>query len=120
MHSWQAREMASKPDELVQSDVWYLPCTDNNLVFLSKLITDWREMAPYLDLTKTDEEDILTRYPRSAPCQRIEMLRIWSQKNGPDATYKRLAGIFQDCDRKDLFSKINELVTSASIKSHKG
>ena len=97
--------MASKSDELelVQSDVWNLPCSDNHLVLLSKLIDKWIEMAPYLSLTSTDEVDIVTRYPHSAPCQRIEMLRIWSQKNGPGATYKKLAGIFQDCDRKDLF-----------------
>ena len=117
-----AREMASKPDELelFQSDVWNLQCSDNHLVLLSKLIADWREMAPYLSLTRTDEVDILTRYPHSAQCQRREMLRIWSLKNGPDATYKELALIFQDCDRKDLFSKINELVTSASSKLCEG
>ena len=117
-----AREMASKPDELelFQSDVWNLPCSDNHLVLLSKLIADWREMAPYLSLTRTDEVDILTHYPHSAPCQRREMLRIWSRKNGLHATYKKLAWIFQDCDRKDLFSKIKELVNTASITSHEG
>ena len=112
--------MASKPDELFQSEVWNLPCSDNHLVHLSELIAKWEEMAPYLSLTSTDEEDILTHYPRSAPCQRREMLRIWSQKNGPDATYKKLASIFWNCDRKDLFSEINELVTSASSTSHEG
>ena len=122
VHALPAREMASKPDELelFQSDVWNLPCSDNHLVLLSKLIADWKEMAPYLSLTSTDEVDILTRYPHSAPCRRREMLRIWSQKNGPDATYKKLALIFQECDRKDLFSKINELVTSASSMSCEG
>ena len=116
------KEMASKPDEfeLFQSDVWDLPCSDNHLVLLSKLIAEWREMAPYLGLTSTDEVDILTRYPHSAPCQRREMLRIWGQKNGLHATYKKLAWIFQDCDRKDLFSKIKELVTSASSTSREG
>ena len=113
-------EMASKPDELVQTDVWNLPCSDNHLVLLSELIVDWKEMGPYLSLTRTDEEDIFTCYPRSAQCQRIEMLRIWSQKNGQHATYKKLAVIFQNCNREDLFSKISELVTSASIKSHEG
>ena len=112
--------MASKPDELVQSDVWNLPCSDNHLVQLSELIADWREMAPYLGLTRTDEEDIFTCYPRSAPRQRIEMLRKWSQKNGPHATYNKLALVFQNCGRKDLFSKINELVISASSTSHEG
>ena len=113
-------EMESKTDEIFQSDVWNLPCSDNHLVLISKLIADWREMALYLGLTKTDERNILTCYPQSAPCQRIEMLRIWSQKNGTGATYKKLALVFQDCDRKDLFSKINELVNSASSKPHEG
>ena len=122
VHALLAREMASKPDELelFQSNVWNLPCSDNHLVLLSKLIADWREIAPYLGLTSTDEVDILTRYPHSAPCQRREMLRIWSQKNGPDANYKKLALIFQNCGREDLFSMINELVTSASSTSHEG
>ena len=115
-----AREMASKPGELVQSDVWNLPCSDNHLVLLSKLIADWREMAPYLGLTSTDEVDILTCHPFSAPCQRIKLLRRWSQKNGPGATYKKLALVFQNCNREDLLSEINELVTSASSTSHGG
>ena len=112
--------MASKPDELFQSDVWNLQCSDNHLVYLSELIADWREMAPYLSLTKTDEVDILTHYPHSASCQRIEMLRKWREKNGPHATYNKLALVFQDWGRKDLFSKINELVISASSTSHEG
>ena len=112
--------MASKPDELFQSDVWNLQCSDNHLVHLSELIADWREMAPYLGLTRRDEVDILTYSPYSASCQRREMLRIWSQKNGPDATYKTLALIFQDCKREDLFSKINDLVNSARSKSYEG
>ena len=113
-------EMASKPDELFQSEVWNQPCSDNHLVHISELIAKWEEMAPYLSLESTDEEDIFTRYPRSALCQRREMLRKWSQKNGPDATYKKLALIFWNCGRKDLFSKINELVTSASSRSQEG
>ena len=39
------------------------------------------------------------------------MMRLWKEKHGKDATYNRLATVFQLCNRKDLLDKIYELVT---------
>ena len=36
-----------------------LPCLDSDLVEISQLIHDWREIAPVLGLTQTDEENII-------------------------------------------------------------
>ena len=104
---------------MAAQDHWNQPCSDAHLVELSKSITNWEEVSSFLGLTEIDDEDIRTRYPNSAPAQRVAMLRTWSEKHGADATYTRLAAAFQQCDRRVLLEKISELVTaeeSTSIK----
>ena len=87
------------------------PCSDSHLVLISTLIADWRELAPFLELTKAEEVDIIGYPPHPIPAQRVEMMRLWKEKHGKDATYNRLATVFQLCNRKDLLDKIYELVT---------
>ena len=46
---------------------WDQPCLDSDLVEISQLIHDWREIAPVLGLTQTDEQNILGFAPNSVP-----------------------------------------------------
>ena len=85
--------MASRP---VDPPLWNEPCSDSHLVQISKWIPEWKEVAPFLSLSPTDEVDILNYSPHSTQVQRIRMLRTWSQKNGKDATYRRLADAFKE------------------------
>ena len=55
-----------------------LPCLDSDLVEISQLIHDWREIAPVLGLTQTDEENIIGYPPNSVPVQRRTMLTTWT------------------------------------------
>ena len=97
---------------MATQDRWNQPCSDAHLAELSKSIYGWEEISPFLGLTKIDDEDIITCYPRSAPAQRIAMLRTWREKYGTDATYTRLAAAFQQCNRRDLLEKISELIAA--------
>lgn len=105
--------MASQPENPALSNAWDEPCSDSHLVLISTLIADWRELAPFLELTKAEEVDIIGYPPRPIPAQRVEMMRLWSQKHGKDATYNRLATVFQLCNRKYLLDELSELVTSS-------
>ena len=84
-------------------------CLDSDLVELSQLIHDWREIAPVLGLTQTDELNILGSAPNSVPAQRTTMLRTWSQRHGQVATYYRLADAFWRCGRVDLVERVSQL-----------
>ena len=102
----------SRRCKMAAQDCWNQPCADAHLIELSQLIARWREIAPVLGLTETDEEDIKGHYPDSPPAQRIAMLRTWSKIKGSDATYARLATAFQQCNRNDLLEKISELIAA--------
>ena len=96
---------------------WTQPCTDQHLWRMSQLISDWREMAPALGLTRTDEMNIMEYAPHSLPAQRVEMLRTWRHKLGTSATYSRLADVFSQCGKQNLVDAITELVATASAES---
>ena len=87
-----------------------LPCLDSDLVEISQLIHDWREIAPVLGLTQTDEENIIGYPPNSVPVQRRTMLTTWRKRLGPAATYSRLANAFRQCGRQELVERVSVLV----------
>ena len=91
---------------------WDGQCSDQHLYQISQLIAEWREIAPALGLTQSDEVNIVGQAPTSVPAQRIAMLRIWKQKNGAGGTYRKLADVFSKCDRQDIVDEIVQLVTS--------
>ena len=92
---------------------WDEQCSDQHLYRISQLIAEWREIAPALGLTETDEENIVGKAPFSVPAQRIAMLRMWKRKNGAASTYRKLADVFSKCDRQNLVDKIGKLCTSS-------
>ena len=83
--------MASLEEQLSKFSTELLgsPCADDHLVKLSQSIAEWRDLSPYLHLSPAEEREILTTFPLSTPArQRIDMLRIWKEKLGTNATYR--------------------------------
>ena len=103
-----------KPENQLVTALWQQPCSDEQLVTLSKLVSDWTAIAPHLGLSQIDIEDIIERYPRSAPAQRISMLRKWREEKGAAATYEKLCVVLKTCDRQDLVDKISEMLLTVS------
>ena len=89
---------------------WDKQCSDQHLYQISQLIAEWREIAPALGLTETDEENIVGQAPFSVPAQRTAMLRMWKRKNGAASTYRNLADVLSKCDRQNLVDEIGKLV----------
>ena len=90
---------------------WDGQCSDQHLYQISQHIAEWREIAPALGLTETDEENIVGQAPFSVPAQRIAMLRMWKRKNGAASTYRKLADVLSKCDRQNLVDEIGKLCT---------
>ena len=110
--SLQLGELLGPGAPTVTVSPWDEQCSDQHLCQISQHIAEWREIAPALGLTQTDEVNIVGQAPTSVPVQRIAMLRIWKQKNGAGGTYRKLAEVFSECDRQDLVDEIGKLVTS--------
>ena len=96
---------------------WDAQCFDQHLYQISQLIAEWREIAPALGLTETDEENIVGQAPFSVPAQRLAMLRMWKRKNGAASTYRKLADVLSMCDRQNLVDEIDKLVRSLTCTS---
>ena len=76
---------------------------------LAKDMTKWRELAPFLKLTPTEEEEIVEQHQQDLPLQKREALRKWKEKSGGAATYQRLIVIFCAQSRADLANKLKDL-----------
>ena len=82
------------------------PCSDEHLREIGICIANWRAIAPHLNLSRVDEEDIAAL----SGGKRIRMLRRWREKTGSRATYRSLATSFQKLERADLIDKIHTLL----------
>lgn len=80
---------------------------------LAKCMTKWRELAPFLKLTKAEEEEIVKEHQCDLPLQKREALQKWNEKNGSKATYRRLIIIFCSQGRVDLAEKVKDLLLSS-------
>ena len=84
------------------------PCSDEHLREIGICIANWQIIAPHLNLSPADEEDIATFLGD----KRIRMLRGWQERIGSSATYRSLAASFQ---RADLIDKIHTLLQGTEI-----
>ena len=86
--------------------------SDIHVAQLAKIMNEWQELAPFLDLTPTEEEEIIERYRGRLQLQKREALRKWKERNGRKATYQKLIEIFCDEERVDLAETLKHLLTS--------
>ena len=92
-------------------------CSEKHLAKISVWIKEWRDIATFLDLTEAEEHEILGSAPHSVRSQKKAMLRLWKEKRGTKATYKRLCRAFRDCEMLDLEEKVEKLLVESSSSS---
>ena len=86
------------------------PVSDIHILDIaSRIIKDWQEIAPHLDICETEEKDILDTNPKRPKCQRQEALRLWKEKNGPKATYLELIRVLHLQGLVNTAYKVKEL-----------
>ena len=84
---------------------------------IASKITEWRELAPYLDLSEVEEKDIVDSYPDHPKLQRREALRKWKESNGSKATYRRLICILCSQGRASTAQSLKELLAQPANTS---
>ena len=104
-------------DSAQQPSGWNTLCSEKHLAEIALLVTDWREISPFLGLTAAEEHEILGSAPHSVLPQKIAMLRKWKEKRGAKATYKRLRRVFKKCGKLDLELKVQKMLTKSSNSS---
>ncbi len=89
------------------------PCTDEHLRDIALSITEWQAIAPFLELSEVDEEEIKCKYPHLLIRQNLGMLRRWRESFGSRATYRKLAEVF--C-RVGKVARVEEICTLLKAK----
>ena len=84
----------------IREDLLRQPVSKADRERIAERITQWQTIAPFLDLTEAEEEEI--EGSGRVPIQRRTMLKIWSNRFQENATYMKLIEIFWNQDRLDL------------------
>ncbi len=66
-------------------------CSRDDLNEISKSLTRWPEVSPFLQLTRADEEDVRTKHDRAVSGvtrERVDVLRRWQENLKEKATYR--------------------------------
>ena len=88
------------------------PITDVHIAMIAKETTRWERLAPFLDLSEAEEEEIAEDYKGDYELQKREALRLWKQKNGRRATYYQLVKILCERGHVALAEKVKEILIS--------
>ena len=75
-------------DKLLDSQVsdYHIADTANDLV-------EWEDLGPFLDLTESEQKEIVEDFQGRYNLQKRQALRVWRWKNGDKATYRTLISI---------------------------
>ena len=90
------------------------PITDIHIADLASMLTTWEELAPYLGLTKADEQNIKRDYQGRHGLQKRQALQKWKSKlgSGPNgATYRQLIIALCRISENEMAEKVKELLT---------
>ena len=94
---------------------WYKPCSEEHLAEIAAVVTEWREISPFLGITEAEEHEILGSAPHSVLSQKIALLRLWKKKRGRAATYDQLSRVFRKCERLDLEETLKQILEDSEV-----
>ena len=103
MSSRAADVLKQIPGELLDS-----PVSDKNVAEISRQLVKWEDLAPWLELTPAEEEEV--KGSGDYGHQKREFLRTWRRKKGNDATYRRLITALCCAQNIELIEKIKVLL----------
>ena len=80
--------------------------SDHHLAEIANNLVDWELLAPYLELTESEQKEIVEDYRGRYKLQKLQALREWKRKSGGKATYRNLGGICRNHDLVSLAERI--------------
>ena len=75
-------------DKLLNSQV-----SDYHIAEIANDLVEWEHLGPFLDLTDSEQKEIVEDFQGRYNLQKRQALRVWKWKNGDKATYRALISI---------------------------
>ena len=75
-------------DDLLDSQV-----SDYHIAEIANDLVEWESLGPFLDLTDSEQKEILEDFQGRYNLQKRQALHVWRWKNGDKATYRALVSI---------------------------
>ena len=75
-------------------------------------LTDWGSLAPFLELTRAQEQQIARSYPGDYARQKRECLQIWKEIKGAEATYQAFIAAAVEARDQLLADAVRDLCLS--------
>ena len=89
------------------------PCTKEHLIEIASRLTGWENVASFLGLSVTHEEDIREKYHKNARKQTEAMLLMWRDEYGETATYRVLMEAFLKVGKASLVETTCDIFKSS-------
>ena len=89
--------------------------SDRDLAVIARdHLTDWGSLAPFLGLTRPQEQQIARSYPGDYARQGQKCLQVWKEMKGAEATYQALISAAVEARDQLLADAVEDLYLSSS------
>ena len=89
-------------------------CTEKDLTRIAKQVDRWESFYVYLNVTGPETNVIKENYRGNYEQQKVEVLKLWKHKKGPQATFKVLVDVFsKELNNQDMVATIKTFATVA-------
>ena len=94
------------------------PVSDQDVATITKYLTKWEDLSPFLGLTEQDETNICKTY-RDYSDQKRQALRKWRGIKGDAATYGALITAAKEIPNIELVDKVKGMLRTRSEPTSK-
>ena len=102
-------------DTLQEKLDWQVSSSD--LAEIAKKLSQWRLLAPYLQVTPEQEKEIVRDHPSNLQLQSLKCLQKWSHDQDSKATYGALISALYRLENIDLIDEICTLLSTQACPS---
>ena len=75
-------------------------------------VRNWRELGPFLELTRQQETEIMESNSTNYGLQKRECLEVWKEMKGDGATYQALITAAEEAEERELADNIKKMTQS--------
>ena len=99
----------------IPHDLLNKQCSKKFLAKVAKHLTNWRLLSPYLEMSDSDEDDIVESY-QGNELRKQKFLLLWHKKFSKKATYTVLVRAIFDMGNVDLAWKVCQMAKESDVE----
>lgn len=84
-------------------------------VIASDHLTQWKQLRPFLGLSRSQEEEISMSYQGDYGMQKLKCLQMWETIKGDGATYQTLISAAKEAKNQLLADAVENICCSSTI-----